>query len=143
MRFVKNLSFSENEKERNFAHKKKKLRILQKIIICQSVGCEMLNVIAEQLLKILNKCILFLVKKHNALRKVYVFSAYKLTMKKILSEHLKVAYSMNLSTLNITSSPTKKKNGILDKTLCSSSVWSNLYSFVNLTFNLVMDKYLR
>ena len=63
-------------------------------------------------------------------------------MKKILTEHLKVAYSMNLSTLNITSSLTKK-NGILDKTLCSSSVWSNLYSFVNLTFNLVMVKYLR
>ena len=37
----------------------RKLRTLQKIILCQSIECEMLNKIAKQLLKMLNKCILF------------------------------------------------------------------------------------
>ena len=42
----------------------------------------------------------FLVKRHNALRNVYVVSAHKLTVKKMLSKYFKIAYNINLSTLN-------------------------------------------
>ena len=62
------------KREKNYAHKK--LHTLQKITIYQSVECEILNKIVKQLLKMLNKYTfsLCLIKKHIALRNIYVFS---------------------------------------------------------------------
>jgi len=51
--------FNFQEMKKNEILHTKTLRTLQKITICKSVGCEILNKIAKQLLKILNKCILF------------------------------------------------------------------------------------
>jgi len=58
---VQNLLFLENEKERNSTYNK----IIHfsennNITNFQPIGCEILNKIAKQLLKMLNKCILFL-----------------------------------------------------------------------------------
>jgi len=47
--------FNFQEMKKNEILHTKTLRTLQKITICQSVGCEILNKIAKQLLKMLNK----------------------------------------------------------------------------------------
>jgi len=68
----------------------RKLCTLQKIIICQSVGmiiCEILNEIAKQLLKMLNKCFLFVSKNIMHFEISIFFQHVKLTLKKMLSEH--------------------------------------------------------
>ena len=53
MRLSKICNFHKTRKKETLYTKK--LRSLQKITICQSVGCEILNKIAKQLLKMLNK----------------------------------------------------------------------------------------
>ena len=73
MRFFSKICNFQKTRKKEITHTRK-LRILQKITICQSVGCEILNKIAKQLLKMLNKRILSLIKKHNALQNICFFN---------------------------------------------------------------------
>ena len=65
----------QKDQERNYAHKKTMYFTENK-----SVRREILNKIAENIEQMHFVC--FLLKQHNALRNVYVFSGYELTMKK-------------------------------------------------------------
>jgi len=98
----------------NFQKTRKKLRreklcTSQKIIIYQSIGWEILNKIAKQLLKMLNKRILCLIKKRNALQIIF-FSICKLTIKNVHFRVALIIWVFQLNTMVLLTKRKKKRN---------------------------------